>query len=73
MQRGVFHYDDYGSIDREGKTLRDVVFAAGAAAREAAARYGEEKLSTRLLAVMPVKMKNWLVCLSLNSYTALCR
>ena len=29
---------------REGKTLRDVVFAAGAAAREAAARYGEEKV-----------------------------
>lgn len=44
MQRGVFHYDDYGSIEREGKTLRDVVFAAGAAAREAAAQYGEDKV-----------------------------
>lgn len=29
---------------REGKTLRDVVFAAGAAAREAAAQYGEDKV-----------------------------
>ena len=32
------------AASREGKTLRDVVFAAGAAAREAAAQYGADKV-----------------------------
>ena len=32
------------AASREGKVLRDVVFSASAAAREAAARYGEERV-----------------------------
>lgn len=73
MQRGVFIMTIMAASSREGKTLRDVVFAAGAAAREAAARYGEEKVINATVGCYAGEDENWLVCLSSNSYTALCR
>lgn len=44
VQRGVFVMTIMAAASREGKVLSDVVFAAGAAAREAAALYGEDKV-----------------------------
>ena len=51
------------AASREGKTLRDVVFAAGAAAREAAAQYGADKVVNATVGCLPATMKNWLACL----------
>ena len=56
---------------REGKTLRDLPLERQLEKQQRSME--KIKLSMRLLAVTPVKMKNWLVCLLSNSYIALCR